>query len=64
MLITEDGRKVPVLLSVIAIKAYKLVKNLSDRIMPKDRLYSEIFLLIKRTFFSNCVDFPEENLLL
>jgi len=38
----ENSRRVPVLLSVIGAKSYKIVKDLSDPILPKDRPYSEI----------------------
>lgn len=38
----EKERQVPVLLSVIGSKSYKIVKDLSDPTLPKDRPYDEI----------------------
>lgn len=38
----EKERKVPVLLFVIGRKSYKIVKDLNDPVLPKDRSYKEI----------------------
>jgi len=43
-------RKVPVLLSVIGPRSYKIVKELSDPILPKDRSLIDICDLLKGHF--------------
>lgn len=46
----EEGRKVPVLLSVVGLNTYKIIKDLSDPVLPKDRPYTEICELLNGHF--------------
>lgn len=45
----EDVRRVPVL-SVIGTESYKIMKDLSDLTLPKNRPYAEICDLLKENF--------------
>jgi len=61
----EKQRKVPVLLSVIGPRSYKIVKELSNPILPKDRSFSDICDLLRGHFtptvpiFRKRIDFYE-----
>lgn len=46
----EEGRKVPVLLSVVGLNTYKIIKDLSNPVLPKDRPYTEICELLNGHF--------------
>jgi len=46
----EEGRKVPVLLSVVGLNTYNIINDLSDPILLKDRPYTEICELLDGNF--------------